>query len=400
MGYVPRRLEGPLRALATRYPVVTVTGPRQSGKSTLCRHVFAGRQYVNLEALDQREFARDDPRGFLESVAEGAIIDEAQHVPSLFSYLQVEVDERPQPGRFILTGSQHLGLSAAVSQSLAGRTAVLHLLPMSRRELQPFSRPPTDLSATLWSGGYPAIFDRDIAPDRWLADYVTTYVQRDVRQLQNIHDLDAFTRFVRLCAGRTGCELNLSALGADAGVTHNTARAWLSVLEATFICFRLPAWHRNVRKQLVKAPKLHFFDTGLACSLLGIRTPAELANHPLKGALFETWVVSEIYKGWAHGGQPPRLWHLRATRGPELDLLVEDGPAVVAVECKAGATLASDWLDQAADAADWLESTSDFARVVPIVVFGGNRSRTGKRRAVAWRRLEEEPWVEPAPALP
>jgi hypothetical protein len=397
VAYIPRTLEAPLKCLATKYPIVTVTGPRQSGKSTLCRHAFPAKAYVNLETLDEREFARSDPRGFLAAHAKGAVIDEAQHVPELLSYLQVEVDERPEPGRFILTGSQHLGLSEAVSQSLAGRTAVLHLLPMSRRELAAFGVP--SLAEALWTGGYPAIFDRGIAADRWLADYVTTYVQRDVRQIQNVHDLDAFTVFVRLCAGRTGAELNLSALGADAGVTHNTARAWLSVLEATFICMRLPAWHRNTRKQLVKAPKLHFIDVGLACNLLGIRTPEELAYHPLRGTLFETWVVSEIHKGWVHAGRAPRLWHLRASRALEVDLIVEDGPTAHAVECKSGATVSSEWFDAAEAAARWLRGAGDWTHVDPVVVHGGDAVRPSPRRAVPWSRLGDESWASPAPSL-
>jgi predicted AAA+ superfamily ATPase len=402
MAYAPRALEGPLRHLAGKYPVVTVTGPRQSGKSTLCRHVFPDKPYINLEALDHREHARDDPRGFLAGIPDGAILDEAQHVPTLFSYLQVEVDERPRPGRFILSGSQHLGLTQAVAQSLAGRTAMLELLPMSSRELRSFGEP-RDLTTLLWAGGYPAIYDRGISADRWLTDYVTTYVQRDVRQIQSIQDLDAFTRFVRLCAGRTSAELNLTSLGTDAGVTHNTARAWLSVLEATFICMRLPAWHRNVRKQLVKAPKLHFLDVGLACNLLGIHKPSELEHHPLRGAIFESWVVGEIHKGWVHAGRQPRLWHIRATRGPEADVLVEAGATVYAIECKSGATLASDWLTATAAAATLVTSAGEAARVEPIVVYGGEQSREGTRRGIGWRRLADdahaEPWLSPEPAL-
>ena len=399
MRYVTRALEAPLRALAGKYPVITVTGPRQSGKSTLCRHVFAGKPYVNLELIDQREFARDDPRGFIDTYADGAILDEVQNVPDLLSYLQVEVDERPAPGRFVLTGSHHLGLSHAVSQSLAGRTAMLHLLPMSRREVAAFDDASLDLFTSMWSGGYPAIFDRGIAPDRWLSDYVTTYVQRDVRQLHSVQDLGAFTRFVRLCAGRTGCELNLSALGSDAGVTHGTAKAWLSLLETTFICFRLPAWHRNLRKQLVKAPKLHFFDVGLACNLLGIQEPAQLITHPLRGALFESWVASEIYKGWVHAGRQPRLWHLRASRGPEVDLLVEDAAAAYAIECKSGATLASEWLQDVATAADWLTQSGDWTRVIPAIVYGGEQTRGGKRLALGWKQLADASWASPEPSL-
>jgi len=339
---IPRNLAGPLRDLAKRYPVVTVTGPRQSGKTTLCRATFPDTAYVSLEPLDEREFARTDPRGFLRLYADGAVIDEVQHVPGLLSYLQAEVDERPMPGRFILTGSQHFGLSAAVSQSLAGRTGVLYLLPLSLDELRRFPSPPTGLFATLWSGGYPRIFDQGLPPDRWLADYTTTYVQRDVREVLNVGDLQAFTTFLQLCAGRTAQEVNLSSLGADAGVSHNTAKSWLSVLEASFICFRVPAWHRNLGKRLRKAAKLHFVDSGLACRLLGIRTAEQLIHHPLRGAIFESWVASEAYKARAHRGLDPSLFHLREDRGAEIDLVVEAADEFLLVEAKSGATVVPD----------------------------------------------------------
>ncbi len=340
---VPRDLTSYLRKVATFYPVVTVTGPRQSGKTTLCQLTFPRKPYVSLEPLDTRARASSDPRGFLASYPDGAIIDEAQNVPDLFSYLQAEVDTNPKPGRFILTGSQHFGLSARISESLAGRVGVLHLLPPSLDELQRFPNAPTDLFETLWSGSYPPIFDRKIPAARWLADYVTTYIQRDVRQTLNVTDLNAFTTFLRLCAGRTGQEINLSDLGGDAGVSHNTARAWISVLEASFICFRVPAWHRNFKKQLVKAPKLHFFDSGLACHLLGIREPRELVTHPHRGAIFESWVAAEIYKSRVHRGLTPNLSHLRQTRGAEIDLVVERPAEVTLVEAKSGQTIADDF---------------------------------------------------------
>jgi predicted AAA+ superfamily ATPase len=265
----PRNLLNVLHKVATYYPVVLVDGPRQSGNTTLCRGAFPDKAYLSLESLDNREFARSDPRGFLAEYAAGAVVDEVQHAPDLLSYLQDEVDRDPTPGRFILTGSQNLAISRAVSQSLAGRVSILHLLPLSRDELTAFpGGARDDLFELLWTGGYPRIHDRGIPAQQWLADYASTYVQRDVRQILNIGDLNRFTAFLRLCAAHTAQELNLSALGSDAGVSHNTAGAWLSVLESSFLCFRLPAWHRNRKKQLIKAPKLHFFDSGLVSYLL------------------------------------------------------------------------------------------------------------------------------------
>lgn len=339
---IARDLAAPLRVAFARYPIVTLTGPRQSGKTTLCRALFPDLPYRSLEPLDTRDWAQRDPRGFLSAHPDGAIVDEIQRVPSLASYLQEVVDADPTPGRWILTGSQHLGISEAVSQSLAGRTAVLHLLPPSLAELRRFTPDPVqDVWTTVWTGAYPRIHDRGVPADRWLADYVATYVERDVRQVVRVGDLSAFSTFLRLCAGRTAQELNLSALGSDAGVSHNTARSWLSVLEAGFLVTRLPAWHRNVRKQAVKAPKLHFLDSGLVCHLLGIRHPADLVTHPLRGAIFESWVVSERLRARTHAGRTPSLWHLRETRGIEIDLL-EYGSPRRAIEVKSGATVVSD----------------------------------------------------------
>jgi predicted AAA+ superfamily ATPase len=295
----------------------------------------------------------------------------------------VEVDERPTRGRFVLTGSQNLDVSAAVSQSLAGRTGVLRLLPLSLPELRRFEGAPRDLLSTRWAGGYPAIHDREIPADRWLAD-IQTYVQRDVRRLQPVSDLDAFIRFTRLCAGSTACELHLSRLGADAGVSHVTAGRWLSILEAGFLCFRLPPWHRNIRKQLVKAPKLHFYDTGLVCSLLGIRPPRELENHPLRGAIFETWVVSEAYKASLHRGEEPRLWHLRAARGPEVDLIVDRGVRATLVECKSGATMDMSWLEVLQRASALVSGAGTCAQIDSAVVYGGDGAWSAGDTAVPW----------------
>lgn len=340
---IKRNLSEKLKELASYYPVVSVTGPRQAGKTTLCRSTFPDKSFVSLEPIDMRERAQGDPRGFLAEYRDGAIIDEAQHAPDLFSYLQEEVDLRPQPGRFIVTGSQHFGMSARISQSLAGRVGIVHLLPCSFDELERFEEYPTDLFDILWSGGYPRIYDRGIPPDRWLVDYITTYVQRDVRQILNVGDLQAFTNFTRLCAGRTGQVLNLSSLGADCGISHNTAKSWLSILEASFLVFRLATWHKKVKKQILKAPKLHFFDTGLVCNLLGIRTPAELVHHPLRGSIFESWVVSEVYKAQIHRGIRSRLYYFRDHKGFEVDLIAETGENLILAETKSAATVSGDF---------------------------------------------------------
>ncbi len=386
---IPRTLESKLRELTGYYPVVVVTGPRQSGKTTLCRATFPERPYVSMEALDTREFARDDPRGFLAQYADGAIFDEIQHVPELLNYLQGEVDARPEPGRFVLTGSQHFGLSQAISQSLAGRCGILVLLPPSLDELRAFPSTPNDLYSVLWQGAYPRIYDRDIPAHRWLADYTATYLQRDVRQVINVGDLQAFSGFLKLCAGRTAREVNLSALGGDAGVSHNTARAWLSVLETSYIIHRLPAWHLNIRKQVVKAPKLHFFDSGLACYLLGIREPEQLRLHPLRGAIFESWVIAEIYKAYAHRGMAPGLFHYRETRGLEIDLLVDRGERLDAIEIKSGATVSTDFFKNLQQFPNRLGDAGESRPIGNTVVYGGEESQQRSyARLLSWRDVQ------------
>lgn len=380
---IPRNLAPTLQDATRHYPVVLLTGPRQSGKTTLCRTVFADRPYVTLEPLDRREAAIADPRGFLAEFRSGAIIDEIQHAPTLASYLQEEVDRDATPGRFILTGSQQFALMPRIAQSLAGRCAVLTLLPPSLDELRRFPSPPVDLLTTLWMGAYPRIHDRNIPADRWLSDYFATYVQRDVRDLLNVGDLMAFTDFMRLAAGRTGQEINLSKLGGDAGVSHNTARQWLSVLEASYLVQRLPAWHTNQRKQVIKAPKLHFVDSGLACHLLDIREPEQLRHHPLRGTIFESWVAAELLKREAHAGRSARLFHYRESRGLEVDFLIETGGRRLAIEAKSGATVVGDFFAPL----ERLCTTMPEARAG--IVFGGDTSmqRHGMR-AVPWDQLD------------
>lgn len=340
---IRRSAQTSLERLAGSFPVVTVTGPRQSGKTTLCRMTFPDRPYVTLESPNYRSFALEDPLGFLRSIERGAIIDEVQRAPELTSYLQGMVDEDPTPGRFILTGSRNFSVIEAVSQSLAGRTGILELLPLDLDEINRFPNVSLELFHLLVQGGYPAIFDRLPDPDDWLGSYVTTYVERDVRQVVNVGNLLTFQTFLKLCAGRCGQLLNLSNLGSDAGINYKTAQSWLSVLEAGYITWRLPPWFGNVKKRLVKTPKLYFTDTGLLCHLLGIRTPVQLAAHPLRWAIFENWVLGELRKRELNRGQRPHHYFFRDRQGLEVDLLIQGGPACLAVEIKSGETVSRDF---------------------------------------------------------
>jgi predicted AAA+ superfamily ATPase len=370
--------------------VVTLTGPRQSGKTTLCRALFPELPYRSLEALDHRRFAQEDPRGFLKDVAGGAILDEIQRVPELISYLQEEVDRDPRPGRFILTGSENLAVSATVSQSLAGRSALLTLLPLSLDERKAFPGAPTDLWSCLLAGGYPRIPDQGIEPHVWLGDYTRTYVERDVRQLLQVSNLRTFTTFLSLVAGRTGQELNASSLSGDAGVSVNTIRAWLSVLEASYLISLLPAWHPNHRKQHIKSPKLHFLDSGLACYLLGIQTAGQLASHPLRGALFESWVVSEVMKARLHQGLPPRMFHYREAKGPEVDLLVQAETGWILVEAKSGTTVDSSFFGPMEVLAGQFQ---DGSLVERRLLYGGEESYERQGVSVAgWSRIQDRAW--------
>jgi predicted AAA+ superfamily ATPase len=284
-------------------------------------------------------------------------------------------------------------LSAAITQSLAGRIALLNLLPMSLAELNRFPSPPEDLWTTVWTGGYPRIHDRQLAPDRWLAEYVATYVQRDVRQVLNVSDLDAFSTFLGLAAGRTARELHLSALSADVGVSHPTVRSWISVLETSFVVFRTPRWLRNVRKRAVKAPKIHFVDSGLACHLLGIRNPDQLRTHPLRGAVFESWVAGEILKARLHRHRPADLYHLRETRGIELDLVVEADGAVIGVEVKSGATVASDFFGGLRTVGERMGGVGPKGTTLRLVYGGDTAQNRSDVHVVPWREIQECSWV-------
>jgi uncharacterized protein len=384
---IPRAARSTLLRLTAGFPVVAMTGPRQSGKTTLAREAFPGKPYVSLEAPDEREFAATDPKRFLARFPQGAVLDEVQRVPDLFSWLQGHVDERRLMGDFILTGSQQFGLTAALTQSLAGRAGRLELLPFSAQELLHAQQLPASLESTLWQGGYPALYDRPVSPSDWLASYVATYLERDVRQLLRVRDLALFQRFVRLCAARSGQLLNLAALAADCGVSNVTASEWLGVLEASYLVIRVPPYFQNFGKRLVKAPKLYFLDTGLLCWLLGLREADQLLTHASRGAVFETWVVSEWAKHQTQKGEPLNLYHWRDSNGLEVDLVLETPQGLQAVEIKSGTTFASDW---ASGLKRWLATTQ--SPLKPWVVYGGDASSDRRDcRALAWRDVAHGP---------
>lgn len=381
---IPRHAAATLRQLARGYPVLAITGPRQSGKTTLARAVFPDKRYVSLEDPDERAFADEDPRGFLNRFPEGGILDEVQRCPALFSYLQGRVDAERRMGQFVLTGSQQFGLLAQITQSLAGRVGLVQLLPFAYPELKAAGVAPHDLDTLLWQGLYPPVQDRELDPAAWYANYVMTYVERDVRQLLEVRNLTQFQRFLRMCAARNGQLLNLTSLGNDCGISHVTARSWLSILEAGYILHLLQPHHINFGKRLVKAPKLYFHDTGLAAYLQGIRDPDHLSIHPSRGALFETFVIGELLKHRYNHGLPSNLYFWRNNVGDEVDVLVEEGGALQPVEIKSGQTLVSDHL---AGIKKWL-GIAGAAAVDPRIVYGGDETVTRSGiKALSWREI-------------
>lgn len=345
MKKIQRQAFSVLTQRAKLYPVVTVLGPRQSGKTTLCRMAFPDMPYVNLEQPDVREFAQQDPKAFLAQFPDGVVLDEIQNVPSLLSWIQVLTDADPRKGRFVLTGSHQLQVNAQVTQSLAGRTAVMELLPLSLSELAEASGLASDehidANVLMLQGGYPRIHAQGLSPEVMLSDYFATYVERDVRQLINLRHLREFGQCVRLLAGRAGQLLNQTSLGNEVGVSSNTITQWLSILEASFLVFSLAPWSVNIGKRLVKSPKIYFYDVGLACWLLGIRTVEQLQHHPLRGALFENMVVLEVLKSLRNQGLRDPLYFFRDSNGLEIDLLLEHADGLQLVEIKASQTVSA-----------------------------------------------------------
>lgn len=340
---VKRQLIKVLKKYAKKYPILTLTGPRQSGKTTLLKSLFKEYRYVSLENQDNRQFALQDPNGFLEEYDKFVILDEVQQAPVLFSYIQTKVDEDAIMGQYILSGSQNFYLLENITQSLAGRTIILKLLPFDFSELKQADLLPKDYTESILKGFYPAIYDRNITPDVYYSNYIQTYVERDITTLRNVHNLRQFKDFLSICATRASQLLNINDMARDAGISHTTAKKWLSLLETSYILFLLPPYFNNFSKRIVKSPKLYFYDTGLLSYLLNIKSPTALKKQSLKGHLFENMIVSEYVKQNQHKNLLLDLYFWRDSKGHEIDLIFEDDKGFNAVEIKASTTIKYDF---------------------------------------------------------
>lgn len=380
-----RILSKKILSLAKVFPVLSLTGPRQSGKTTLVRALFPDHKYVNLENLDDRMAAEEDPVRFLRGYADvGMIIDEAQKVPALFSYLQGIVDESGQMGRYVLTGSQNFLLLESITQSLAGRVAVCHLMPFSLNELKTADVMLDNIDKVMFTGGYPVLYDRELGPTDYFPSYIQTYVERDVRSITNVGDLATFQRFIKLCAGRVGQLVNLSGLGNELGINYKTVRSWISILETSFIVFLLPPHHRNFNKRIVKQHKLYFHDSGLLCSLLNIQSPRQLSSHYLRGNIFESMVISEYIKSRYNIGQRSNAYFWRDNKGHEIDLLLEHADSLTAVEIKSTETLKPELFRSL----QYFKSLSGLPDDSFFMLYGGSRKQSRKHgQVLGWQSV-------------
>lgn len=385
MPVYPRSSQALLREVLRGYPVAVVTGARQTGKSTLIAQTLPDWRSVSLEDLDTRDFAQRDPRQFLQQFPAPLVIDEAQHVPQLFSYIQTLVDRSGLMGQYVLSGSQQFSLLAGVSQSLAGRAGFIEMHPLRLKELSDGNSMPRSIDTLMLQGGYPAVHARQLQSTRYYADYTASYLERDVRSLTAVHDLGSFQRFMRLCASRTGQLLNLNGLASDCGISQPTAAAWMNVLEAGYVVRRIAPYFRNIGKRLVKAPKLYFLDTGLCAWLLGITTAEQLNTHYARGALFETWVVNEALKWRAARGDARPIYYWRDNIGTEIDIVLEQGSDLTLVEIKSGSTYQDEWRKNLITVQRHLGESQS---VSSAVIYGGETSQMRQNTAVIpWNQL-------------
>ena len=385
---IPRHAQARITRLLEGFPVVTVTGPRQSGKTTLVRAMLPDKPYVSLEAPAQREFARTQPADFLRQYANGAIIDEAQHAPELFSQMQGLVDSSGQMGLFVLTGSQNLSLLTTVSQSLAGRTAIVELWPLSIAEIRGADLLSNDYEDHLIKGFFPAIYSRKLAAYEWLNAYLIAYAERDVRQLAAVQDLGAFQRFLKLTAARTGQLLNMQSLASDAGVSDKTIKHWLTILETCYLIHFVRPHFANFGKRLTKSPKLYMTDVGLACALLGIQNSEQVHSHPLRGALFETLVVNELIKNRNNTGQVNQLYFWRDNSGTEVDIVLERGNELAGVEIKSGITVSADSVRSLNLWRQYAQASGCFSGIFTGLVYGGDtRFTRDSADVLPWSKL-------------
>lgn len=384
-----RQIELVLSQRALKIPVIAVLGPRQSGKTTLVKAVFTKHKYVSLENYDEREIALQDPRGFLAKCDNGygMILDEIQHAPKLLSYIQTLVDEQPRPGYIVITGSQNILVNQAITQSLAGRVTILTLMPLSITEFKLNQILPASLEELTVKGGYPRIYAHNLDYHNWYLDYVESYVERDVRQIGEIINLNAFKRFIRLCAGRTGQLLNIAALAVDCGIDQRTAKHWLSILEASYIIFLLQPHHKNFNKRLIKTPKLYFYDTGLACALLDIETASQLDTHYLRGGLVKCLIITEILKHYYNiGDRPNHVYFWRNQSGNEMNCVLEKHGQLIPIEIKAGQTLGSD----SCKGLDYWNKLTESVEPNGYLIYGGIEDmQLSKCTIVTWRNIDK-----------
>lgn len=372
-----------LKDLASKFKAVAVTGARQTGKTTLVKQVFKSKPYVSLENPDSRNFALEDPRGFLETYPNGAILDEVQRVPALFSYLQEVLDNSKAKGLFILSGSNNFLLQQSISQTLAGRVGYINLLPFSITELKKAKLLPTDDDTLMLNGFYPPIYDQEIPPADWCPNYIRTYIEKDVRQIKNITDLIVFERFIKLLAGRSGQELNNSALAVETGVDVKTIQSWISILESSFIIYLLKPHHKNFNKTIVKRPKVYFYDSAIVCYLLGIRDSSQLQTHPLRGAIFEGMVVTELIKKRTNAGLPINLFYWRDKTGHEIDVIIDNAGKLLPIEIKSGKTIHTEFFKN-------MEYWCNLSKIQKsIVLYAGsqNQKRSTGRETLNWRSV-------------
>ncbi len=381
---IQRDISQKIISLREKFPVITLTGARQTGKTTLLKTLYGDLPYVNLEDVDNRSFAQADPRGFLSNFPNGAVIDEAQQAPILFSYIQQIVDSKDI--HFAMSGSQNFQLLESITQSLAGRTAIFNMMPLSYGELKNAGFKIESYEDIIFSGGYPRIFDKGIAPPDFYPNYISTYVERDVRQIKNIENLNQFTLFLRLCAGRIGQVVNINSLASDVGISPNTVKSWLSVLEASYIVYQHQPHYQNFSKRLIKSPKLYFYDTGLACSLLQIQSSDQLHTHYLKGGLFENFVINEMTKHYLNQGIRPQLYFWQSKDQKEVDIILEQGIQLFPFEVKAAKTRNQHFLD---NLLYWAKQSGTPASRLNVVYGGDEDFKTSSGQFVSWRNLDQ-----------
>ena len=384
---IQRQITESLREMLPKFPILLVTGPRQSGKTTLLRDAFPEYRYVNMELMDNRNFATEDPRGFLRIYDKNVIIDEAQRVPELFSWLQAKTDEDGQMGQYILSGSQNFLLMAKTSQSLAGRVGIFKLLPLSHAELKAANLMPQEVETALFTGGYPSLFDRNFTPSQYFPSYVETYLERDVRTLTNVQDLGLFRKFIRLCAGRVGQTMNFVALANDCGISQITAKNWLSILEASYILFQLPPYFENFNKRLTKSSKLYFYDTGLLCYLLDLHTDSTLQNYHARGSIFENMVIAEMLKNRFNANLPTSFYFWQDSNAIEIDLVVSEAAEVNLFEIKSSFTIKSEFFK---GITSFRKAAPDYVKGSDNVVYAGEETQPRSNGTFwSWRDIEK-----------